>query len=143
MSTLRSVQHFNLFGNSQPVLPSQCLLFDRNFEKLLRKIGQANKVEFWHQAMIWTQENAQKVWEQSGKERWHFLHRKPHWTEMKNNYWGIILGLGQKSLGILDQHMTQRNFENYLEIIEWTEIQVASQPRANEVIPLIEKEYSQ
>ena len=32
--------------------------------------------------------------------------------EMKNNYWGIILGLGQGSLGILDQHMLQSNFEN-------------------------------
>ena len=32
--------------------------------------------------------------------------------EMKNNYWGIILGLGQKSLGIFEQNMTQRNYEN-------------------------------
>ena len=44
------------------------------------------------------------------------------WTEMKNNYWGIILGLGQESLGIFEQHMTQRNYENYLGIFEWTEI---------------------
>ena len=58
---------------------------------------------------------------------------------MKNNYWGIILGLGQESLGIFEQHMTQRNYENYLGIFGWTEIQVASQPRADRVIPLIEK----
>ena len=62
---------------------------------------------------------------------------------MKNNYWGIILGLEQESLGIFEQYMTQRNYENYLGIFGWTEIQVASQPRADWVIPLIEKkEYS-
>ena len=53
---------------------------------------------------------------------WHFLHRKPHWTKMKNNYWGIILGLGQESLGIFEQYMTQRNYENYLGIFGWTEM---------------------
>ena len=72
-------------------------------------------------------------------DRWHFLHRKPHWTEMKNNFWRIILGLEQESLGIFEQHMTQRNYENYLGIFRWTEIWVASQPRALEVIPFIEK----
>ena len=46
----------------------------------------------------------------------------PLWTEMKNNYWGIILGLGQESLGIFEQHMTQRNYKNYLGIFRWTEI---------------------
>ena len=37
--------------------------------------------------------------------------------------------------------MTQKNYENYLGIFRMTEIQVASQPRANRDIPLIEKEY--
>ena len=41
---------------------------------------------------------------------------------MKNNYWGIILELGQESLGIFEQHMTQENYENYLGIFGWTEI---------------------
>mgnify|MGYP005832161663 CR=1 FL=1 len=58
---------------------------------------------------------------------------------MKNNFWRIILGLGQESLGIFEQHMTQRNYENYLGIFGWTEILVASQPRPDRVIPLIEK----
>ena len=78
-----------------------------------------------------------KVWEQSRKDRWHFLHRKPHWTEMKNNYWGIIVGLGQGSLGIFEQYMTQGNFENYLGFFGVIKIWVASQPRSNRVIPLI------
>ena len=58
---------------------------------------------------------------------------------MKNNYWGIILGLGQERLGIFEQHMTERNYENNLGIFVWTEIYVASQPREDRVIPLIEK----
>ena len=52
---------------------------------------------------------------------------------MKNNYWGSILELGQESLGIFEQHMTQINYENYLGIFGCTEMYVASQPRANEV----------
>ena len=47
---------------------------------------------------------------------------KPHWTEMKNNFWGIILGLGQERLGIFEQHMSRRNYENYLGILGVTEI---------------------
>ena len=58
---------------------------------------------------------------------------------MRNIFWRIILGLGQESLGIFEQYMTQRNYENYLEIFGWIEIWVASQPRALEVIPFIEK----
>ena len=61
---------------------------------------------------------------------------------MKNFYWGIILGLGQESLGTFDQHMTQTNIENYLGILGVTEILVASQPMVDMVIPLIEKEDS-
>ena len=58
---------------------------------------------------------------------------------MKNIFWRIFLGLGQESLGIFEQYMIQRNYENYLGIYGWTEIYVASQPRADRVIPLIEK----
>ena len=39
--------------------------------------------------------------------------------------------------------MTQTIYENYLGILGVIEIQVATQPRANWVIPLIENEYSQ
>ena len=45
-------------------------------------------------------------------------------------------------MGIFELYMTQRNYENYLGIIGWTEIWVASQPRADRVIPLMKKEYS-
>ena len=72
--------------------------------------------------MIWMIYHAQKVWEQTRLDRRHFPHKMPLWTEMKNNYWGIIFGLGQEILGIFDQHMTQRNFVNYLGIFEWPEI---------------------
>ena len=58
---------------------------------------------------------------------------------MKNNQWGIILGLGYESLGIFEQYMTQRNYENYLGILWMTKIQVASQPRLDRTIALIER----
>ena len=48
-----------------------------------------------------------------------------------------------KSFAIFDQDMTQKIYENYLGILGVMEIEVASQPRAIWVIPLIEKEYSQ
>ena len=51
--------------------------------------------------------------------------------------------MAMKSFASFDQDMTQKNDENYLEILGVIEIQVASQPRANWVISLIEKEYSQ
>ena len=44
---------------------------------------------------------------------------------------------------ILVGDMIQRIYENFLEILGMTKIYVASQPRGNRVIPLIEKEYSQ
>ena len=44
---------------------------------------------------------------------------------------------------IYEKDMTQAIYENYLGILRVMEIYVASQPRANRVIPLIEKEYSQ
>ena len=67
MSTLKGVQKFNSFGYSQLVLPLQSLLFDKNFENSLRKIGQANKFEIVHEAIIWTYKHAQKVWEPQGE----------------------------------------------------------------------------
>ena len=48
-----------------------------------------------------------------------------------------------KSFAIFDQDMTQTIYENYLGILGVREIEVASQPRENRDIPLIEKEYSQ
>ena len=40
---------------------------------------------------------------------------------------------------IFEEDMTQKNYENYLGILGVMEIQVASQPRSDRVIPLIEK----
>ena len=44
-----------------------------------------------------------------------------------------------KYFAIFEEDMTQTIYENYLGILGVIEIQVASQPRANWVIPLIEK----
>ena len=41
---------------------------------------------------------------------------------------------------IFEEDMTQTIYENYLGILGVMEIKVASQPRADRVIPLIEKE---
>ena len=49
----------------------------------------------------------------------------------------------RKDFDIFEEDMTQKNYENYLGILRVTERWVASQPRANRIIPLIEKEYSQ
>ena len=48
-----------------------------------------------------------------------------------------------KYFAIFEKYMTQKNYENYLGILGVMEIKVASQPRANWVSPLIEKEYFQ
>ena len=48
-----------------------------------------------------------------------------------------------KYFAIFEEAMIQTIYENYLGILGVMEIKVASQPRANWVIPLIEKEYSQ
>ena len=40
---------------------------------------------------------------------------------------------------LFEKDMTQKNYENYLGILGVMEIKVASQPRADRVIPLIEK----
>ena len=44
-----------------------------------------------------------------------------------------------KYFAIFEEDMTQKNYENYLGFLGVMEIQVASQPRANSVIPLTEK----
>ena len=46
-----------------------------------------------------------------------------------------------KYFAIFEEDMTQTIYENYLGILGVTEIQVASQPRANWVIPLMKKEF--
>ena len=48
-----------------------------------------------------------------------------------------------KYFAILEKDVTQTIYENYLGILGVMEIKAASQPMANWVIPLIEKEYSQ
>ena len=44
-----------------------------------------------------------------------------------------------KYFAIFEQDRTQTIYENYLGILGGTEVQVASQPTADRVIPLIEK----
>ena len=44
-----------------------------------------------------------------------------------------------KYFAIFEEDMTQTIYENYLRILWKTEIYVASQPRSDRVIPLIEK----
>ena len=44
-----------------------------------------------------------------------------------------------KYFSIFEKDMTQEIYENYLGILGVREIQVASQPRAKRIIPLIEK----
>ena len=51
--------------------------------------------------------------------------------------------MAMKSFSIFEQDMTQKNYENYFRILGVTERWVASLPRANKIIPLSEKEYSQ
>ena len=49
----------------------------------------------------------------------------------------------RKDFDISEEDMTQTIYENYLGIFRMVEIWVASQPRADKVIPLLEKkEYS-
>ena len=51
--------------------------------------------------------------------------------------------MAMKSFSMFEEDMTQIIYENYLGIFRMAERWVASRPRANRVIPLIEKEYSQ
>ena len=44
-----------------------------------------------------------------------------------------------KYIAIFEKYMTQLIYKNYLGILGVMEIKVASQPRADRVIPLIEK----
>ena len=48
-----------------------------------------------------------------------------------------------KYFAIFEEDMTQKIYENYLRILGVTEMWVASEPRANRIIPLMKKEYSQ
>jgi len=45
----------------------------------------------------------------------------------------------RKGFGISEEYMTQTIYENYLGIFGMMKMWVASQPRANRVIPFIEK----
>jgi hypothetical protein len=47
--------------------------------------------------------------------------------------------MARKGFDISEEDMTQTIYENYLGIFRVTEIWVASQPRADRVIPLTEK----
>ena len=49
------------------------------------------------------------------------------------------MNMERKGFDISEEDMTQTIYENYLGIFEMLEMWVASQPRANRVIPLIEK----
>ena len=51
--------------------------------------------------------------------------------------------MAMKILAIFEQDMTQGIYENYFGIFGVTERWVVSQPRANRIIPLSEKKYSQ
>ena len=54
------------------------------------------------------------------------------------------MNMARKDFDISEEDMTQTIYGNYLGIFGMMEMWVASQPRANRVIPLIEKkEYSQ
>ena len=49
------------------------------------------------------------------------------------------MNMARKDFDISEEYMTQTIYENYLGIFRMTEIWVASQPRTDRVIPLIEK----
>ena len=53
------------------------------------------------------------------------------------------MNMARKGFDIFEEDMIQTIYGNYLGIFGMKEMWVASQPRANRVIPLIEKEYSQ
>ena len=59
------------------------------------------------------------------------------------NYLRMMINMEMKCFAIFEEDMTQKIYENYLGILGVREIQVASQPKAIGVIPLIEKDYSQ
>ena len=62
--------------------------------------------------------------------------------KQKRNIGGLFLNMGRKDFDISEEDMTQTIYENYLGIFRVMELWVASQPRTDRVIPLIEKEYS-
>jgi hypothetical protein len=57
----------------------------------------------------------------------------------KRNICEIFLNMARKGYDISEEDMTQTIYENYLGILGMMEMWVASQPRENRVIPLIEK----
>jgi hypothetical protein len=57
----------------------------------------------------------------------------------KKNFGGLFLNMARKGSDISEEDMTQTIYENYLGIFRVMDIWVASQPRADRVIPLIEK----
>ena len=61
----------------------------------------------------------------------------------KMNICELSLMMPRKEFEIFEEDMTETIYENYLLILGVTERWVASQPRANRIIPLSEKEYSQ
>src|SRR3989337_3024330 len=57
----------------------------------------------------------------------------------KRNIGEIFLDMARKDVDISEEYMTQTIFGNYLGIFGMMEVWVASQPRADRVIPLIGK----
>jgi hypothetical protein len=57
----------------------------------------------------------------------------------KSNIGEIFLNMARKYFDISEEDMSQRIYENYLGIFGMLEMWVASQPRADRVIPLIGK----
>ena len=74
-----------------------------------------------------------------GKDKQHLLHNVPFRTEQEMNYLSMMENMAMKYFAIFEEDMTQTIYENYLGILGVMEIQVASKPKANWVIPLIEK----
>jgi hypothetical protein len=60
-------------------------------------------------------------------------------AESEKTYWWNIFEHGKEGFDISEEDMTQKIYENYLGIFGMLEMWVASQPRADRVIPLIEK----
>jgi hypothetical protein len=67
------------------------------------------------------------------------LLKLPARTESEKEYLGNIFEHVKEGVHIFVEYLTQTIYENYLGIFGMLEMWVASQPRANRVIPLIEK----
>ena len=92
----------------------------------LWKIAEEDSLGKWSWILAWGNyldvKSCQTFWDQSRNARWYFLHRRPLWTEMKNEYWWIIFGLEQESLDIFGAYMIQTIFENNLGILWKTKL---------------------